>query len=104
MRLPLALLKCAEADIDHAVAWYGLQQPGLGQAFYSQVAHTLDAIEHFPESYQVDFGAVRRAITHRFPFAIYYRVLPDAIQVVAILDCRLDPTTARARVDTERHH
>ncbi|HEY4313342.1 MAG TPA: type II toxin-antitoxin system RelE/ParE family toxin [Pirellulales bacterium] len=104
MRLPLTLLDCAEADIAHAVSWYDRQVPGLGDSFYSHVARTLDAIEQFPASYQQDFGMVRRAITHRFPFAVYYRILTDTVQVVAILGCHLDPSAIRSRLTDEPRH
>ena len=104
MSRPLTVLDGAEADIDHAVDWYEGQLPGLGDSFYSQVARTLDAIEQFPESYQRDFGMVRRAVTQRFPYAVFYRVLPDVVQVVAILDCRLDPSVIRSRIDAQSRH
>jgi plasmid stabilization system protein ParE len=104
MTLPLSLLDCAEADIDHAVGWYDRQLPGLGGSFYSQVARTLDAIERFPKSYPLDFATVRRAVTHRFPHAVYYRILPDAVQIIAILDCRLDPLVVRSRIDAVSRH
>jgi plasmid stabilization system protein ParE len=33
----------------------------------------------------------QRLLAKRFPFAIYYRVVKDVVQVWAVLDCRRDP-------------
>ena len=81
-------------------AWYNRRVPGLGSTFLFHVEECLDRIVHYPESYQLDFGVVRRAVTRRYPFAVYYRVLPQAIEVLAILDCRLDPQVVQTRFDT----
>jgi hypothetical protein len=39
-----------------------------------------------------------RALSKRFPFAIYYRVEADVVRVRAILDCRRNPSWIRRRV------
>ena len=43
-------------------------------------------------------GRFHRALSKRFPFAIYYEVKNDIITVVAILDCRQNPGATKARL------
>jgi plasmid stabilization system protein ParE len=40
---------------------------------------------------------VRRALIHRFPYALYFTLAADRIEVVAVLHTRRDPTTWRRR-------
>jgi hypothetical protein len=42
-----------------------------------------------------------RLLGRTFPFAIYYDVNPDAVEVTAVLDCRRDPKRIKRRL-TER--
>jgi hypothetical protein len=72
--------------------------PGLGEAFLRSVELTLDRVEQFPESYQIQFGSFRSAALRRFPNGVFYRVMPDAVEIVAIFDCRMDPANLRARL------
>jgi hypothetical protein len=41
-------------------------------------------------------------MSKRFPFAIYYRVDDDVIEVFAVLDCRQDPDQIEARLKDAR--
>jgi plasmid stabilization system protein ParE len=104
MSRPLVVLDCAQEDLNEAVEWYDGQVPGLGDSLRLSVETTIDAVECFPESYQIDFGSTRRALTHRFPFAVYYRLRAQMVEVVAIFDCRLDPAEIRRRLDTDSRH
>jgi hypothetical protein len=104
MSRTLIVLDCAKEDVQKAISWYERQLPGLGDSLLLSVEATLDANACYPESYQIDFGMVRRAPTHRFPFAVYYRVLSQIVEVAAILDCRLDPSVVQSRFDIEPRH
>ncbi len=43
-----------------------------------------------------------RMLAKRFPFAVYYLIDRDAIDVYAILDCRRDPETIVKRLQASR--
>lgn len=100
MTRPLCILECALQDLTQAAAWYTQQVPVLGQSFLLHVENALDRIERSPETYQIDFGAVHRALTRRYPYAIYYRVKPQTIEVIAVCKCRLDPKPANSHFGT----
>jgi hypothetical protein len=103
MSRPLELLTSARHDLEQAVAWYNCQVPGLGDSLLLHVDETLAWIERHPELYPIDFGSVRRALTRRFPYAVYYRVLANIVQVTAILDCRIDPAVHQTRAAAPDH-
>lgn len=50
-----------------------------------------------PELYAPTFQSVRPAKLRRFPYVVYYRVLPDRIEVLAILHGSRDPRVWQGR-------
>jgi toxin ParE1/3/4 len=99
MSLPIILRPQAEADVIDAGDWYATQSPGLEIAFAESVDHALIRIAAMPQMYEVAFRDVRRGRLRRFPYVIYYRVLSDKIEVIAILHARRDPTLWQDRVN-----
>jgi toxin ParE1/3/4 len=65
----------------------------------SQSIMLLIRIAAMPQIYEVAFRDVRRGRLRRFPYVIYYRVLSDKIEVIAILHARRDPTLWQDRVN-----
>ena len=56
-----------------------------------------DRIEQNPELYAAAFRSVRRAKLQRFPYVVYYRILADRIEVIAVLHGGRDPRVWRSR-------
>jgi plasmid stabilization system protein ParE len=81
----------AERDLQSSFEWYELQQQGLGGEFLAAVRERLEAIRSFPESSPVFYRDVRRAIVSRFPYVIFYVVLPTLVSVLAVLHQARDP-------------
>jgi len=52
-----------------------------------------------PEMYVKALRDVRRAKVRKFPYLIYYRVLSDRIQVIAVLHASRDPQLWQERVN-----
>jgi hypothetical protein len=98
VRRPLRLADAIYLDMAVAIDWYERRLPGLGETFLKNVERTLQRIEQFPESYQIQFGNYRSAVVRRFPHGVFYRVMPDAAEIVAIFDCRMAPATIHARL------
>jgi plasmid stabilization system protein ParE len=88
----------ARADVIDARAWYERQQPGLGNRFITALDELLARISQTPEIYAVVLKTVRRAKLRRFPYLVYYRVLKDTAEVLAVLDARRDPHAWRERI------
>jgi len=75
----------AEADIEGAARWYERQRGDLGDEFLDEVSMAVAAISDNPRLYPVVHRNTRRALIHRFPFGIYYRVEEEAIIVIAVM-------------------
>lgn len=77
--------------MDLAVAWYELQQQGLGLDFLDCVDVSLARIRRSPEIYPVVLGSLRRCVVERFPFSIYFEIDKVEIVIQAVFDNRRDP-------------
>lgn len=88
----------AEADIAQAYRWYEEQTPGLGQEFIRAVDACLASVERQPDLNPEIYGQARRALLRRFPYGIYYVVLPASIEVAACFHLRRDPSGWRSRL------
>ena len=81
----------AQADLGEAFLWYETQRLGLGSEFFAEVALVLERIERMPESFVFIRGQTRRALLHRFPYAVFYVLDPDVVAVTAVMHGRRDP-------------
>ena len=88
----------AEADLLQAFAWYEDQQPGLGRAFMEEVSRSLESIEQRPLSFVIVETPSRRAMTRRFPYALFFVVGDEAISVVAAFHMARNPEALSQRL------
>lgn len=91
MSLPLTLRPRAEADLDAAFRWYEERLAGLGEGFLHSVDACLARIQRHPEAYPEVQPRVRRAPLRRFPYAIFYVIREDRIDVLAAYHARRRP-------------
>ena len=88
----------ADADIEAAFEWYESEQPELGFEFLNEVRATYNRILDGPFKYQELRSGIRRALTRRFPYGVYFSVEDDHIVVIAVLDTARDPAEWQFRV------
>ena len=62
----------ARHDILEAAEWYDGQQPGLGQHFVAIVEQSFLRIAAGPERFTRAHRGLRRALVHKFPYAVYF--------------------------------
>ena len=87
-----------EHDIESAFDWYETEEPGLGHDFVDQLRAAYDRVVQNPFTFQdLRFG-IRRALTRRFPYAIYFSVENDIVLIVAVLHCARDPAEWQQRI------
>jgi len=89
----------AKTDLIEARDWYQRQQFGLGETFADAVDETISRIQSMPKMYAVVFRNVRRAKVRTFPYLIYYRLLQERIEVLAVLHGSRDPKRWQERVN-----
>ena len=91
MSLPVVYRRTVGRDLASAFVYYEEQEFGLGEKFLVAVNSSFDAIEQHPQMFAQVHGEVRRAVVSRFPYAVYYRLGTDRIEVVAVFHCHRDP-------------
>ena len=96
----IRILPEAERDLDLGAEFYDSQSPGAGSYF---IRGLLDDIEGLLKhgGVHAKHRGFHRAMSHRFPFAIFYELNGDVIDIYAVLDCRQDPTAIESRLDKE---
>jgi plasmid stabilization system protein ParE len=88
----------ASDDLDEAFRWYEAQRPGLGEAFLEELEAMLALVVEQPEAWPLVAAPHRRALMTRFPYAVYYRVTSEWVQVLAVFHVRRDPRRLRRRL------
>jgi toxin ParE1/3/4 len=97
MSLPIHFRPQAEQDLAEAGTWYEEQQPGLCGRFLSEVEASLERVADNPHMYAVVEEDIRSCGLRRFPYLLYYRLLDDRIEVLAVLHGSRDPAAWRER-------
>jgi plasmid stabilization system protein ParE len=95
----IALRPDAAAELEEAHDWYETQRPGSGDGFLLEFRRVVARILENPMQFPVVHGDVRRALFHRFPYALFFRIAGDSITVIACFHGRRDPSEWQARAD-----
>lgn len=99
MGVELRVTSAAEADLVAAHDWYELQSPGLGKEFVRSVDAAFAFIQRHPDLLAPVHRHLRRVLTRRFPYAVYYEtVAAEAVRVIAVMHTAMDT----ARLDVRR--
>jgi len=73
-------------DIMEAVGWYEERQAGLGRELLGEVTKAIQRAQKNPDLFQVirSVGQIRRVITARFPYRIFFSVVGEILYVHAV--------------------
>ncbi|MEA1051566.1 type II toxin-antitoxin system RelE/ParE family toxin [Lamprobacter modestohalophilus] len=88
----------AETDIQMAYRWYEDSSPGLGQAIVDELDDLFQRLETHPKLYSEVMPDIRRALTRRFPYAVYYTLHRSDLIVLAVLHQRRKPEQWHSRL------
>lgn len=89
----------AKHDILEAAQWYEERRQGLGAEFVRAVDIVLGCIEERPERFLKAYRGLRRALVTRFPYAVYFAIMPTSALVLAVIHQRRDLKLLDARID-----
>ena len=89
--MKIRILSLAIQDIESGQRFYEQQQEGLGVYFLDALFSDIDSLLLYGGVHQQFFGYFR-ALSKRFPYAIYYLLNDDTIEVWRVLDCRQSPS------------
>jgi plasmid stabilization system protein ParE len=87
----VVLLPKARAEALEAYHWYEEQRAGLGDAFRDELDEAIERIGRTPLASQTVHKDLRRVLLDRFPYGVFYRVLPGRIAVVGVIHGRRSP-------------
>jgi plasmid stabilization system protein ParE len=91
------ILSPAEKDLEEGYTFYERQAPELGSYFLDSLYSDIDSLSYFGGIHCLVVGH-HRLLSRRFPFAVYYKMAVDEVLVMAVLDCRRNPSWIRERL------
>src|ERR1044072_8452033 len=96
MSLRLRIEVEARQDFDEAADWYEDKQAGLGLDFINEMNSVIELVLERPElgphvPYLDTALDLRSRLAPRFPYAVVYRIEPDAIRVFAFAHLHRKP-------------
>lgn len=89
--MKIQILDIAMRDIQIGQQFYEQQQEGLGDYFLDSLFSDIDALLLHGGIHQQFFDYFR-ALSKRFPYAIYYRISEQNIFIWRVLDYRQKPS------------
>lgn len=97
----LRITPFAELDVSDAASWYEEQRDGLGLEFLHELDSILQRIVQVPLQFPVIENEARRALLRRFPFSMYFRVIGDTVELIAVVHQHRDPGVWEQRLVVE---
>lgn len=101
MSRPVIVRPEADRDVLESRDWYEERLEGLGFRFASHDATAIERLGELPELFGEVGPGVRAAPVKRFKHIVYYRVLPDRLDVLAVLHSARDPSEWQKRIRNE---
>ena len=87
----------ARQDLARAFRWYEQERAGLGHEFLRAVGVTFAAVDRTPEQFPIALDDIRKALVRRFPYVVYFVVLPAGVAVIAVTHARRYPRRWQSR-------
>jgi hypothetical protein len=100
MKRNIVVLAEAANDIERGIDFYNAIQDGVGRYFRDSIIADIRRLGVYFGEHRIHHSYFR-ALSAKFPYAIYYRDKDDVRQVVAVLDLRRSPKWIRETL-TER--
>jgi plasmid stabilization system protein ParE len=98
MSWDLAFHPDVEEEVREAYQWYEGRQAGLGDDFLAALEAAYARFQATPEQHQIIEQDIRHSRLRRFPYAVYYRILTDRVEVIAVHHASRDPDRWRSRI------
>jgi toxin ParE1/3/4 len=95
--LPVILRHEAEVDVQEARDQLEAVRVGLGNQVLARVREVLARIEKMPELHGKVWQDVRAARLKQFRYIVYFIVLADRVEVLAVLHGARDPSSWKSR-------
>lgn len=97
----LIVRRRAEHDIAETCLWYETRRPGSAGHFIRCVDAAMSLIARHPQAGPIQFGAYRRILVSRFPFAIFYTIEAGSVVVHGLYHSSRDPDKIRQSLESD---
>ncbi len=91
----LQILDLAQDDLIEGFHFYEKKEEGLGNHFLNNLFSDIENLKVFGGIHSKAYRGFYRALSKRFPFAIYYTVEDDTVRIRSVVDCRRRPSWIR---------
>ena len=88
----------ASLEIEEAAKWYEAQQIGLGIEFVLEIDIAITKVQENPKLYFKSYRGIRRALLHKFPYAIYFVINDTKPRILAVLHQASSDATISSRL------
>ena len=88
----------ARVELIDAQDWYEGESKGLGRRFRQAIDAVVQRMSANHRQFPVVFKNVRRAIVHRFPYALFFVVEDQTLLVIACFHGSRDPMRWQERI------
>ena len=95
----LQILDLARDDLIEGFRFYENKGRGLGDYFLVNLYSDIESLKVFGGIHRKAYRGFHRALSKRFPFAIYYTVERNIVRIRAIVDCRRKPSWIRKHLE-----
>jgi hypothetical protein len=89
--MKIHFLSPAKDDLRAGFRFYEEKEEGLGAYFLESLYSDIDSLLIFHGIHEIHFIKYYRALSKRFPYAVYYTVADSMIEIHAVIDCRRNP-------------
>lgn len=89
--MTIRILDLARDDLIDGYHFYDNQSPGLGSYFLENIYNDIESLKYTGGAHLVIHQHFYRALSKRFPWAIYYTKSNQTVYIHAVTDCRRDP-------------
>ena len=97
--MTISILDLARDDLINGYHFYENQSPGLGSYFLENIYSDIESLKYTGGAHYVIHQQFHRALSKRFPWAIYYNLSDQTVYIHAVIDCRRDPDWIKKHLD-----
>jgi plasmid stabilization system protein ParE len=87
----------ARSEVAEAAAWYESQVSGLGRDFLGEFRAAVARLRENPHQYQPLDELMRRLLTRRFPYSVYFEIDGPTVVIHACVHQARDPAAWQNR-------
>jgi len=97
--MTIEILDLARDDLIKGYHFYERREQGVGRHFLENLYSDIDALELTGGNHRKVYRDFHRALSKKFPFAVFYTVEDEVVRVRAVVDCRRSPTWITEHLD-----